>query len=156
VCGKMRVIGTKARSLPFATRTTDTPPGPDTQARLPLAVNAIDATGPECMTEIRRTTFWRRALTTQIRPAKQVRRSFSGAEGASLLASRPYDLRRAAVSAWLQVGAARRRLPSGLATAFYAKCITGAQDEAKQRILEATRPEYSSTASSPADERLIR
>lgn len=34
--GKMRVIGTKARSLPPATLTTDTPPRLDTHARLRL------------------------------------------------------------------------------------------------------------------------
>src|ERR1700733_16097267 len=48
--GKMRVIGTKARSLPLATSTTDTPPSPLTHARLPFGVNAIDMTGPDRFT----------------------------------------------------------------------------------------------------------
>src|ERR1700722_4838712 len=67
-CGKMRVIGTKARSLPFATLTTDTPPSPLTHARLPPGANAIDMSGPDRPTVILRTTFCRRVLTTQIRP----------------------------------------------------------------------------------------
>src|SRR5690349_1555235 len=66
--GKIFVIGTKATTLPVATLTTDTPPKPDTQARVPLFAKAIDTTGPDFVTEIARTIFWLPVLITQIRP----------------------------------------------------------------------------------------
>lgn len=60
--------------------------------------------------------------------------AFTGHEAESLLARRPYDLRHAAVSTWLNAGVA----PPHVLLRVYAKCISGQQDEAKRRILEAT------------------
>jgi hypothetical protein len=54
--------------------------------------------------------------------------AFSGAEAASLLARRPYDLRHAAVSTWLNAGVARRKSPSGQVTAW--TCCPGSTPSA--------------------------
>jgi integrase len=81
--------------------------------------------------------------------------AFSEAERASLLARRPYDLRHAAVSTWLKAGVAPPQIAEwaghsvGVLLRVYAKCVTGTQDEAKRRILEATKAEDSSAASEP-------
>ncbi len=72
--------------------------------------------------------------------------AFTGPEAASLLARRPYDLRHAAVSTWLNAGVAPPQVADWAGHSVhvllrvYAKCISGQQDEAKRRILEATRP----------------
>ena len=72
--------------------------------------------------------------------------AFSKSEIASLLARRPYDLRHAAVSTWLNAGVpapqAAEWAGHGVEVLMrvYAKCISGQQDEAKRRIEEATRP----------------
>jgi hypothetical protein len=72
--------------------------------------------------------------------------AFTEDEAASLLARRPYDLRHAAVSTWLKATADPPQVAewAGHSVAVllrvYAKCIAGQQDEAKRRILEATKP----------------
>ena len=72
--------------------------------------------------------------------------AFSGQEGASLLPRRPYDLRHAAVSTWLNAGVPAPQVADwaghsvDVLLRVYAKCISGQQYEAKRRIEEATRP----------------
>ena len=72
--------------------------------------------------------------------------AFSGQEAASLLARRPYDLRHAAVSTWLNAGVPAPQVADwaghsvDVLLRVYAKCISGQQYEAKRRIEEATRP----------------
>lgn len=72
--------------------------------------------------------------------------AFIGQEAASLLARRPYDLRHAAVSTWLNAGVAAPQVADwaghsvDVLLRVYAKCISGQQYEAKRRIEEATRP----------------
>ena len=48
--------------------------------------------------------------------------AFAPAEAASLLASRPYDLRHAAVPAWLNAGDPRPRSPNGQAIVWACCC----------------------------------
>lgn len=73
--------------------------------------------------------------------------AFTGPEAASVLARHPYDLRHAAVSAWLNAGVAPPQVAEwaghsvDVLLRVYAKCISGQQDEAKRRILEAMRPD---------------
>ena len=50
--------------------------------------------------------------------------AFTPSESASLLARRPYDLRHAAVSTWLNAGGPRPRSPSGRATAWTCCCVS--------------------------------
>jgi len=70
--------------------------------------------------------------------------AFNEAEAASLLARRPYDLRHAAVSTWLNAGVPPAQVAEwaghtvDVLLRVYAKCVAGQQDEAKRRILEAT------------------
>jgi integrase len=72
--------------------------------------------------------------------------AFTKAETASLLARRPYDLRHAAVSTWLNAGVSPAQVAEwaghtvDVLLRVYAKCIAGQQEEAKRRILEATQP----------------
>jgi site-specific recombinase XerC len=72
--------------------------------------------------------------------------AFTGQEAASLLARRPYDLRHAAVSTWLNAGVPAPQVAEwaghsvDVLLRVYAKCISGQQHEAKRRIEEATRP----------------
>jgi integrase len=72
--------------------------------------------------------------------------AFTSQEAASLLARRPYDLRHAAVSTWLNAGVAPPQVAEwaghsvDVLLRVYAKCIAGQDAEAKRRILEATRP----------------
>jgi len=79
--------------------------------------------------------------------------AFTDAEARSLLARRPYDLRHAAVSTWLNAGVPPAQVAEwaghtvDVLLRVYAKCIAGQQEEAKRRILEATKPD------SPADSR---
>jgi len=63
-----------------------------------------------------------------------------------LLARRPYDLRHAAVSNWLNAGVAPPQVADWAGHSVhvllrvYAERVSGQQDEAKRRILEATQP----------------
>ncbi len=72
--------------------------------------------------------------------------AFTPSESASLLARRPYDLRHAAVSTWLNAGVPAPQVAEwaghsvDVLLRVYAKCISGQQDDAKRRIEEATRP----------------
>ena len=72
--------------------------------------------------------------------------AFTGPEAESLLARRPYDLRHAAVSNWLNAGVAPPQVADWAGHSVhvllrvYAERVSGQQDEAKRRILEATRP----------------
>jgi site-specific recombinase XerC len=72
--------------------------------------------------------------------------AFTPSESASLLARRPYDLRHAAVSTWLNAGVPAPQVAQwaghsvDVLLRVYAKCISGQQEDAKRRIEEATRP----------------
>jgi integrase len=72
--------------------------------------------------------------------------AFTGQEAGSLLARRPYDLRHAAVSTWLNAGVPAPQVAEwaghsvDVLLRVYAKCISGQQHEAKRRIEEATMP----------------
>jgi len=72
--------------------------------------------------------------------------AFTGQEASSLLARRPYDLRHAAVSTWLNAGVAPPQVAEwaghsvDVLLRVYAKCIAGQETEGKRRILEATQP----------------
>ena len=72
--------------------------------------------------------------------------AFTEAEAASLVARRPYDLRHAAVSTWLNASGNPAQVAEWAGHSVdvllrtYAKCIAGQQEEAKRRILEATQP----------------
>jgi integrase len=72
--------------------------------------------------------------------------AFTPTESASLLARRPYDLRHAAVSTWLNAGVPAPQVADwaghsvDVLLRVYAKCISGQQHEAKRRIEEATMP----------------
>src|SRR5215813_3815940 len=73
------------------------------------------------------------------------RAAFIGAEAQSQLAETPYALRHAAVSTWLNAGMTAPQVAEWAGHSVevllrvYAKCIAGQQDEAKRRILHATR-----------------
>ncbi|GAA4213085.1 hypothetical protein GCM10023074_63850 [Microbispora amethystogenes] len=64
-------------------------------------------------------------------------------EFASPLAKRPYDLRHAAVSTWLNAGVPAPQVAewAGHSVAVllhvYAKCIAGQEEQARQRIADA-------------------
>jgi integrase len=79
---------------------------------------------------------WAEARTLALTPAQV----------ASPLARRPYDLRHAAVSTWLNAGVPAPQVAEwaghsvDVLLRVYAKCISGQQHEAKRRIEEATRP----------------
>jgi integrase len=68
-------------------------------------------------------------------------------DAASPLMGRPYDLRHAAVSTWLNAGVPAAQVAEwaghsvDVLLRVYAKCIAGQQDAAKQRIEEAMRAE---------------
>jgi integrase len=70
--------------------------------------------------------------------------AFTEGGAASLIARRPYDLRHAAVSTWLKATADPAQAAEwaghtvDVLMRVYAKCVSGQQDEAKRRILEAT------------------
>ena len=72
--------------------------------------------------------------------------AFTPGESASLLAIRPYHLRHAAVSTWLNAGVPAPQVAEwaghsvDVLLRVYAKCVYGQQHEAKRRIEEATRP----------------
>lgn len=76
-------------------------------------------------------TTWRKARAAALTPA----------EAASPLAGRPYDLRHAAASLWLNAGVAvtevARRLGHGVAVLLkvYANCIDGQGEAANDRIM---------------------
>jgi integrase len=79
------------------------------------------------------TTVWRRARQAALTPTQQ----------RSPLAARPYDLRHAAVSTWLNAGVPAPQVAEWAGHSVhvllkvYAKCIDGQQDAARQRIENA-------------------
>jgi integrase len=83
--------------------------------------------------------------------------AFTEAEAASLIARRPYDLRHAAVSTWLNAGVAPAQVAEwaghtvDVLLRVYAKCVAGQQDEAKRRILDATKPNADASPRAGAD-----
>ncbi|MEV4411414.1 integrase [Catellatospora sp. NPDC049609] len=85
------------------------------------------------------------------------RNALSPAEVASPLAKRPYDLRHAAVSTWLNAGVPPTQVAewAGHSVAVllrvYAKCIVGQDKEARKRIERATRSEQGSFSEPTAD-----
>ena len=62
------------------------------------------------------------------------------AQAASPLAARPYDLRQAAVSLWLNAGVAPQQVADWAGRSVhvllkvYAKCLDGAQEAARARV----------------------
>ena len=72
--------------------------------------------------------------------------ALSDADAATPLMSRPYDLRHAAVSTWLNAGVPAAQVAewAGHSTdvllRVYVKCIAGQQGEAKRRIEDAMEP----------------
>jgi integrase len=102
-------------------------------------------TGPEgrIFTGPRGGIFNDRAYLKIFHKARAV--AFTASESASLLAKRPYDLRHAAVSTWLNAGVPAPQVAAwaghsvDVLLRVYAKCIFGQQDEAKRRIEEAKR-----------------
>ncbi len=77
--------------------------------------------------------------------------AFTPGEAASLLCRRPYDLRHAAVSTWLNATGDPAQVAEwaghtvNVLLRVYAKCIAGQQTEAKRRILEATQSDQGLT-----------
>jgi integrase len=83
--------------------------------------------------------------------------AFTPAEAASPLADRPYALRHAAVSTWLNATGDPTQVAewAGHSVAVllrvYAKCISGKDTEAKKRILDAMKPELASSPEAAPD-----
>jgi len=73
------------------------------------------------------------------------RRALTPAEAASPLAARPYDLRHAAVSTWLNAGVPATQVAEWAGHSVhvllrvYAKCILGQEEAARRRIDAALR-----------------
>lgn len=82
------------------------------------------------VTAVRHRTVWAQART----------RALSATEAASPLARRPYDLRHAAVSEWLNAGVAPTQIAQwaghsvAMLLSTYARCIVGQDEAARQRI----------------------
>jgi integrase len=80
---------------------------------------------------------------------RAARREALGETGAATpLMGRPYDLRHAAVSTWLNAGVPAAQVAEwaghsvDVLLRVYAKCIAGQQDAAKQRIEDAMRDQH--------------
>jgi len=79
------------------------------------------------------TTAWRKAREKALTPSQQ----------RSALGRRPYDLRHAAVSTWLNAGVPARRVAEWAGHSVhvllkvYAKCIDGQEEAARRRIERA-------------------
>jgi integrase len=75
------------------------------------------------------------------------REALSDAEAMTPLLGRPYDLRHAAVSTWLNAGVPAAQVAEwaghsvDVLLRVYIKCIAGQQGEAKRRIEDAMRPQ---------------
>ena len=71
------------------------------------------------------------------------RAALKAQEARSPLAARPYDLRHAAVSTWLNAGVPTAQVTEwaghsvGVLHQIYAKCIVGQEDAARKRITAA-------------------
>jgi integrase len=74
------------------------------------------------------------------------REALTEAEARTPLMGRPYDLRHAAVSTWLNAGVPAAQVAEwaghsvDVLLRVYVKCIAGQQGEAKRRIEDAMRP----------------
>jgi integrase len=81
--------------------------------------------------------------------------TLTDAEAHRPLMGRPYDLRHAAVSTWLNAGVPRTQVAEwaghSVLLRAYAKCIVGQQHEAKRRIEDATRDEPREVAADDAE-----
>jgi hypothetical protein len=86
-------------------------------------------------------------------------KAFTEAEAESLAAQRPYDLRHACVSTWLNATGDPAQVAEwaghtvDVLLRVYAKCIAGQQEAAKRRIFDATRhpsPDMGKLRQSPA------
>jgi integrase len=83
--------------------------------------------------------------------------AFTEAEAESLAAQRPYDLRHAAVSTWLNATGDPAQVAEwaghtvDVLLRVYAKCISGRQEAAKRRIFDATRPLRAPEPPNPAE-----
>jgi integrase len=82
--------------------------------------------------------------TTYTRTWQQARRSaLSSAEAASALAARPYDLRHACLSTWLNAGVASAQVAEWAGNSIpvllrvYTKCLTGSEQTALHQISQA-------------------
>ena len=88
--------------------------------------------------------------------AEARKEALTPAQYRSPLGRRPYDLRHAAVSLWLNSGVPAteiaRRAGHGVAVLLkvYAHCIDGQADAANQRITDALGPRTSSLSPNPA------
>jgi integrase len=84
--------------------------------------------------------------------------AFTEAEAESLAAQRPYDLRHAAVSTWLNATGNPAQVAEwaghtvDVLLRVYAKCISGQQEAAKRRIFDATRPLKAPAPPDPAEQ----
>jgi integrase len=73
-------------------------------------------------------------------------KAFTEAEAESLVAQRPYDLRHACVSTWLNATGDPAQVAEwaghsvNVLMQVYAKCVSGRQEANKRRIYDATRP----------------
>src|ERR1700740_1256054 len=86
-----------------------------------------------------------RRSRTRAPGSKRARRALTAAEHASPLARRPYDLRHACVSTWLNGGVYPTQAAEGaghggdVLLRIYAKCVVGQDELAKRRISDALR-----------------
>jgi integrase len=93
---------------------------------------------------------WRKARTATL----------TTAEAASPLARRPYDLRHACVSLWLNAGVPATQVAEwtghcvAVLLRVYAKCITGQEDSAQQRVDLALNSSTNSPQT-PVDDRAV-
>lgn len=83
--------------------------------------------------------------------------AFTEAEAESLAARRPYDLRHACVSTWLNATGDPPQVAEwaghsvNVLMQVYAKCISGRQEANKRRIFDATRPLKAPDPPDPTD-----
>lgn len=84
--------------------------------------------------------------------------ALSQAEAVSPLARRPYDLRHAAVSTWLNAGVQPTQVAEwaghsvGVLLQIYANCISGHEDAARQRITQALAASRTTRHGAQADD----
>lgn len=151
--GTVRQRGTLKHRAPGDTRTVPIHPELVTLLRHHLKQYGTSPEG-RLFTLPRGGTLTDRAYLAVFHKARAA--AFTQQEADSLVARRPYDLRHATVSTWLNAGVAAPQVAEwaghsvNVLLRVYVKCIAGKQDEAKRRILEATRPDDDATAT-PVD-----
>lgn len=115
-------------------------PSPPALTRLPARTLGSFGTGPDGLLfggvrggELAESTYcrvWRKARAAALDPA----------EVASPLARRPYDLRHAAVSTWLNAGVPPTQVAAwaghsvAVLLQIYAECLAGQEEAARRRI----------------------